>query len=101
MQSEGKKLEMLVELQGQIERVTYTNDENGYTIAKLKVYGQRDLVTIVGNLMAPTPGEIIRMRGEWANHPKYGEQFKIVQYKSMAQDHTRSRERKDPAPIQV
>ena len=48
----GKK-EMLVDLQGQIERVTYTNDENGYTIAKLKVYGQRDLVTIVGNLMAP------------------------------------------------
>ena len=83
MQAREKKSETLVDLQGQIERVTYTNDENGYTIAKLKVYGQRDLVTIVGNLMAPTPGEILRMRGEWANHPKYGEQFKIVQYKSM------------------
>lgn len=65
-----------------MERVTYTNDENGYTIAKLKVYGQRDLVTIVGNLMSPTPGEIIKMRGEWANHPKYGEQFKIIHYKT-------------------
>jgi exodeoxyribonuclease V alpha subunit len=83
MQAKETKSEMLVDLQGQIERVTYTNDENGYTIAKLKVYGQRELVTIVGNLMAPTPGEIIRMRGEWSNHPKYGEQFKIVQYKSM------------------
>jgi exodeoxyribonuclease V alpha subunit len=72
----------LADLQGQIERITYTNDENGYTIAKLKVYGQRDLVTIVGNLMAPTPGEIIKMRGEWTNHPKYGEQFKIVHYKT-------------------
>jgi len=49
----------------------------------LKVYRQKELVTIVGNLMAPTPGEIFQMRGEWANHPKYGEQFKIVQYKSM------------------
>lgn len=78
-----EKRDMLVDLQGQIERVTYTNDESGYTIAKLKVYGQRELVTVVGNLMAPTPGEIIRMRGEWATHPKYGEQFKIVQYKSM------------------
>ena len=74
---------MLADLQGQIERITYTNDENGYTVAKMKVYGQRDLVTIVGNLMAPIPGEIIKMKGEWANHPKYGEQFKIVQYKSM------------------
>ena len=73
---------MLADLQGQIERITYTNDENGFTIARVKVYGQRDLVTVVGNLMAPTPGEILKMRGEWANHPKYGEQFKIVQYKT-------------------
>jgi hypothetical protein len=50
MQAEEKKAGTLMELQGQIERVTYTNDENGYTIAKLKVYGQRELVTIVGNL---------------------------------------------------
>jgi exodeoxyribonuclease V alpha subunit len=69
-------------LQGQIERITYTSDETGYTVAKLKVYGQRDLVTIVGNLLAPTPGEIIKIRGEWSNHPKYGEQFKVVQYKT-------------------
>ena len=74
---------MLADLQGQLERITYTNEENGYTIAKVKVYGQRDLVTIVGNLMAPIPGEIIKMRGEWVNHPKYGEQFKIVHYKTM------------------
>ncbi len=73
---------ILTDLQGQIERITYTNDENGYTIAKIKVYGQRDLLTIVGNLMAPMPGEIIKMRGEWTNHPKYGEQFKIVHYKT-------------------
>ena len=73
---------MLAELQGQIERITYTNEENGFTIARLKVYGQRDLVTVVGNLMAPTPGEILKVKGEWADHAKYGEQFKIVQYKT-------------------
>jgi len=73
---------MLADLQGQIERITYTNEENGFTIAKVKVYGRRDLVTIVGNLMSPMPGEIIKMKGEWANHPKYGEQFKIVHYKT-------------------
>jgi exodeoxyribonuclease V alpha subunit len=74
---------MQVSLQGQIERVTYTNNENGYTVAKVKVNGQRDLVTVVGNLMAPTPGEIIRMDGEWSNHPRYGEQFKVVHYTSL------------------
>jgi exodeoxyribonuclease V alpha subunit len=74
---------MLADLQGQIERITYTNDENGFTIAKVKVYGRRDLVTVVGNLLAPTPGEILKMQGEWATHPKYGEQFRVVHYKSL------------------
>ena len=73
---------MLVDLSGQIERITYTNEENGYTIARVKVYGRTDLVTVVGNIMEPTPGEILKMRGEWSNHPKYGEQFKLVQYKT-------------------
>lgn len=74
---------MLSELQGQIERITYTNEENGFTIAKVKVVGRPDLVCVVGNLMAPMPGEILRMQGEWTNHPKFGEQFKIAFYKSM------------------
>ena len=74
---------MLAELQGQIERITFTNEENGFTIAKVKVSGRPDLVCVVGNLMAPMPGEIIKMQGEWTNHPKFGEQFKIVFYKSM------------------
>lgn len=74
---------MLTDLQGQIERITYANEENGYTIAKVKVYGRRDLVTVVGSFMAPLPGEILKMQGEWATHPKYGEQFKVVHYKSL------------------
>ncbi len=73
---------MLTELSGQIERITYTSEENGFTIAKVKVSGQRDLVTVVGNLMSPMPGEILKMKGEWARHPKYGEQFKVEQFKT-------------------
>jgi exodeoxyribonuclease V alpha subunit len=69
---------MPVELTGQIERITYTNEENGYTIARLSVYGRSDLVTVVGNLMAPTPGEMVKLKGEWSNHARYGEQFKIT-----------------------
>jgi len=68
----------LADLQGQIERITFTSEETGYTVAKIKVYGRRDLVTIIGNIANPTPGEIIKMQGVWGNHPKYGEQFKIV-----------------------
>jgi exodeoxyribonuclease V alpha subunit len=73
---------MLVDLQGQIERVTYTSEESGFTIAKLRVNGHSDLVTVVGNLLGPVPGETLKIRGEWARHPKYGEQFKVLQYKT-------------------
>ena len=76
------KKTMLTDLSGQIERITFVSEEDGFTIAKLKVYGHRDLVTVVGNLMAPKPGEILKMKGEWANHPKYGEQFKIAHYRT-------------------
>jgi exodeoxyribonuclease V alpha subunit len=73
---------MLTELSGQIERITFTNEENGFTIAKVKVDGRADLVTVVGNLLAPAPGEVLTMQGEWSVHPKYGEQFKVVQYRT-------------------
>jgi exodeoxyribonuclease V alpha subunit len=70
-------------LQGQIERVTFHNDETDFTIAKVRVSGYRDLVTVVGTLMAPTPGQVVRATGEWTNHPKFGEQFKIMRYTTL------------------
>jgi exodeoxyribonuclease V alpha subunit len=71
---------MLTDLQGQIEQVVYRNEENGYTIARVKVSDRKKPVTIVGNLLSSTPGEILIMQGQWTNHPKYGEQFKISDY---------------------
>ena len=69
------KNKMEIELSGQVERITFTNEENGYTIARVKIYGRHDLVTVVGYLMSPAPGEILKMRGEWINHPKFGERL--------------------------
>jgi exodeoxyribonuclease V alpha subunit len=73
---------MEIELSGQIEKITFTNEENGYTIARIQIDGRPDLVTVVGYLMSPTPGEMLNMRGEWVTHPKFGEQFKIMEYKT-------------------
>jgi len=73
---------MPTHLSGQIERITFTNEENGFTIALVKVDGTKDPVTVVGNLMAPTPGEILEMQGDWAHHPRFGKQFKVAQFKT-------------------
>ena len=70
-------------IQGQIERITFHNEENGFSILRLKVSGYRELVTAVGNFVAPTPGQVIRATGEWRNHPHYGEQFAINHYTTL------------------
>jgi exodeoxyribonuclease V alpha subunit len=73
---------MPTSLTGQIEKITFTNEETGFTIARVKVDGRHEPVTVVGSLMAPMAGEILDMRGEWANHPKFGRQFKVHEYKT-------------------
>ena len=70
---------MSSELEGNIQRITYTNPENGYTVAKVKIEGASDPVTVVGNIVSPKPGETIRVKGDWINHPKYGRQFQAVE----------------------
>jgi len=74
---------MFTEIRVQIERITYYNQENGYTIAKAKVGGRHHLVTVVGNLLSINPGEVLKLKGQWHFHPKFGEQFKIVSYESV------------------
>ncbi|MGA2958752.1 MAG: ATP-dependent RecD-like DNA helicase [Thermodesulfobacteriota bacterium] len=73
----------LSKIQGQIERITFANEENGFTIARLKTKGEKDLVTVVGSLPGINPGEVLELLGEWSNHPKFGQQFKVVKFKSV------------------
>jgi len=65
-----------LELEGQIETITYANEDTGYTVIRLIVNGFREPVTIVGNIISPTPGEALSVKGYWTNHPKFGRQFK-------------------------
>ena len=75
---------MLTKLQGQIKKITYTNKESGFTIAKVLVDEQNKLITVVGKLVSPTPGEVLIMEGEWVNHPKYGKQFRLLHSRSQS-----------------
>jgi exodeoxyribonuclease V alpha subunit len=71
----------LMELEGRIDTITYTNEETGYTVIKLITSGSRDPVTVVGNIIAPNPGETLSVKGSWATHPKFGRQFKAESYR--------------------
>jgi exodeoxyribonuclease V alpha subunit len=67
----------LTTLQGQIERITFRSNDSHFMIAKFKVGGQAGLVTILGHLPDPHPGEGLRISGSWQTHPRYGQQFKV------------------------
>ncbi|HEV7503780.1 MAG TPA: ATP-dependent RecD-like DNA helicase [Thermoanaerobaculia bacterium] len=67
-------------VEGVLERIVFSNEENAWTVARLTVAGQRDLVTAVGNLLGVQPGENLRLTGAWIQDPKYGKQFKVASY---------------------
>lgn len=88
LQSSHMNLETLT---GSVERVTYYNAENGYSVIRLrpesggagarstKLRGpgvdREGLVTVTGSLPEVTPGENLRLKGRWVNHAKHGRQF--------------------------
>ena len=58
-----------------VERITYQNPENGYSVMKVKVKGYEDLVTLVGNLLEVPAGSVLLCEGEWKVDKRYGSQF--------------------------
>ena len=82
----------LRELRGVVERITYQNPENGFTVARLAperpeseaeaARGEDRLVTVVGTLADLTPGEAIVAHGWWRNDARHGWQFQAADYRT-------------------
>ncbi|MFF1742098.1 SF1B family DNA helicase RecD2 [Streptomyces mirabilis] len=73
--------EGVCEVTGVLERITYANEENGYTVARVDTgRGAGDLLTVVGALLGAQVGESLRMEGRWGSHPQYGKQFTVENY---------------------
>ncbi len=77
-----------VQISGSVERITYYNEENGYSVIRLKpdsrgmlpfkyAGGKEELITVVGNLPEMNPGEWLRLTGQWATHARHGRQFQV------------------------
>ncbi|MBI3508961.1 MAG: ATP-dependent RecD-like DNA helicase, partial [Chlamydiia bacterium] len=64
-------------LSGYVEAIVYTVPENGFTVARLRETGKKELTTIVGCLPSLQPGETVKCQGEWKMHPSHGRQFEV------------------------
>ncbi len=58
-----------------VERITYQNPENGYSVLKVRVKGYDDLVAVVGNLLDANVGSVLSVEGDWKVDSRYGRQF--------------------------
>ncbi len=75
-------------LRGVVERITYHNEENGYTVAKLMpehdgrtLFGTEREVPIVGNMLGLNVGEFVELTGRWTVHGDYGRQFQVETFR--------------------
>jgi exodeoxyribonuclease V alpha subunit len=72
----------IVRLTGQVERLTYFDEQSGFTVAQVGIETGAAAVTAVGDLMAPAVGTLLRMEGYWVQHARFGRQFRVVRYEA-------------------
>ncbi len=60
-----------------VERITYQNSENGYSVIKCRAKNFSDLVTVVGSMPDVHVGSVLYLWGSWRIDPKYGRQFSV------------------------
>lgn len=80
-------------IRGQIERVTFHNEENGFVVLRVAVRGRRELLTVVGNLATASPGEWITAEGVWTWDREHGMQFRAERLETQPPDSAEGIER--------
>ena len=74
------------ELDGQIDRILFRNDESGYSVFNVKVKEISNFITVTGTVASINDGELVVADGEWINDPKYGRQFKASHIRTSSPD---------------
>ena len=76
----GSGASKLEKLEGSVERVIYSNEENGYTICDIALSEGGNIITAVGIMPMIGAGDGLCLYGSWVHNPKYGRQFSVTQY---------------------
>ncbi len=74
-----------IKLQGRIEKVLFTNEDNGYAVLQLQCENEVESqdITAVGTILSPKVGETLIMRGSWIEHQRFGRQFQIKRHETI------------------
>ena len=72
----------IVVLEGLVEEVIFTNEENGYTILVMSIE-KNEIITAVGIMPYVGEGESLKVYGKWVHNAKYGRQFSVSSYEKV------------------
>ena len=70
-------------IEGVVDRIVFESADTGFFVARLQERGKHDLTTFVGNLMAISPGETVRIKGRWVEDKRFGPQLKVTSYQTI------------------
>ena len=88
----GKGLTVIMENQkGFVDHIIYRNGDNGYTVLVLSC--ESEDITCVGTFKDVDQGEMLEVHGDFVEHPVYGEQLKVAEYRILAPEDAVSMER--------
>ncbi len=62
---------------GLVKTITFHNEANGYTVARILPENGGQAFAAVGNVTFITEGETVRLHGRWGRHSIHGEQFEF------------------------
>lgn len=69
---------------GTVDTIIFASQDNRFTVLKLSPEKLSTQITVTLNGMAPLIGQLLEIEGEWVKHPKFGQQFKAMTYKTVA-----------------
>lgn len=73
----------LTRVEGSVERIVFESGESGFFVGRLRQEGKPGLITFVGNLLAVSAGETVRLWGRWVDDKKFGRQLRVEKYESV------------------
>ncbi len=62
-------------IQGIVERITFHNESNGWSVLKVKCFNDFDVTSVIVHQTKVFAGATMKFSGTWSNHPKFGRQF--------------------------
>jgi exodeoxyribonuclease V alpha subunit len=71
-------------VEGTVDRLVFAGRDGEFTVARLRVEGESELVTIVGALPGIPVGARVRVRGTFEENPRFGRQLRVAAYTEVA-----------------